>query len=478
MTTFVSSVGRSPLAFIFLFSVLLISAPNLHAQDLSQTIDKYLSIRAEMGRFNGAVLIAKEGKIILRKGYGFADVEKKIPYTPDMQQEVASISKMFTAFAALKLSGQGKLKLDDSICNYIADCPEAWKPVTVSHLIHHTSGIHDYEEDLEIGSEKYLQFMTQPDATRKIFEEYKKKPLDFKPGEKFYYSNTAYIVLSFVVQKSAGKPFEDFVTKNILQPAGMKNSGVFSPRSFPKKLANGYTNEFPGWEKTVAGFSLTDINLKKIPQLPLNPPEGDAGIYSTLDDLYLWSQIMDGGHKLASDKEIATIFTPEKSNYGYGWFIDKAFERKRMRHTGFLPGYTSDFVKFPDDKITIIMFTNLDSSLLGRAMRDVSAMVLGKPYDMPVRGKLALLNDEQYKALEGEYKTTDGKQLIVRKDKDLLVAVLKGAFTAGLIPLSSAEFYMPLADGKVTFTLGADGKAVKVNMRYSGEDHIAERVSK
>lgn len=474
MTTSVSSTGKALLLFIFF--VLLISATNLQAQDLTQTIDKYLSIRAEMGRFSGTALIAKDGKIILRKGYGFSDVEKKIPYTPDMQQEVASISKMFTAFAALKLSGQGKLKLDDSICSYIADCPDAWKPVTVSHLIHHTSGIHDYEEDLEIGSEKYLQFMTQSDATRKIFEEYKKKPLDFKPGEKFHYSNTAYIVLSFVVQKAAGKPFDEFVTKNILQPAGMKNSGVFSPRSFPKRLANGYTNEFPGWDKTLAGFSLSDIKLIKIPQLPLNSPEGDAGIYSTLDDLYLWSQIMDGGHKLASDKELAAIFTPEKNNYGYGWFIDKAFERKRMRHNGFLPGYTSDFVKFPEDKITIIMFTNLDSSLLGRAMRDVSAMVFDKPYDMPVRGKVATLNEEQYKALEGEYKTADGRQLIIRKDPDLLVAALKDAYTAGLIPLSPTEFYMPLADGRAIFTLGTDGKAVKVNMRYSGEDHIAERI--
>lgn len=187
---------------------------------------------------------------------------------------------------------------------------------------------------------------------------------------------------------------------------------------------------------------------------------------------------MDGGNRLVSDKEIAEIFTPEKANYGYGWFIDRAFERRRMRHTGFLPGYTSDFVKFPDDKITIIIFTNLDSSLLGRMMRDVSAMTLGKPYDMPVRGKVVTLNEEQFKALEGEYKMADGKQLIIRKDPDLLAAVLKDAYTAGLIPLSPTEFYMPLADGRAIFTLGADGKAVKVNMRYSGEDHIAERVSK
>ena len=462
------------LLFVFLFFTTLVWTPELYAQDV-QAIDKYLSIRTEMGRFSGAVLIAKGDKIILRKGYGFADVEKRTPYTPETQHQVASISKMFTAMAALKLRSYGKLRFDISICNYISDCPETWKPITVSHLIHHTSGIPDYEEALELGSEKYLQFMAAPDASTKIFENAKKQALEFKPGEEFHYSNTAYVVLSFIIQKVSGKPFEDFVTKNILQPAGMKNSGVFNTRSSPKKLASGYTYGDIGWEKTLAGIPLTAGHLKKIPLLPLNAPEGDAGIYSTVDDLYLWSKAMDGG-KIVSADEVKEVFTPEKENYGFGWFIDNGFERKRARHNGMLPGYVSDFIKFPDDKITIIIFSNIDRAPLSRIARDVTAIVLGKPYDMPVRGQVVSLSQEEFAKLEGEYKTPDGRQLIIRKDPDMLVAELKGAYTAGLIPLSRTEFYMPLGDGRAIFTISADGKAVKVNMRYSGEDHLAERV--
>jgi CubicO group peptidase (beta-lactamase class C family) len=445
------------------------------SQDVAQTVDQYLTARTELGRFSGAVLVAKDGKVMLRKGYGFADVEKRIPYTPETRHEVASISKMFTAMAALKLRDQGKLRLEDPVCKYLDPCPETWKPITIQQLMRHTSGIPDYEEALEIGSDKYMEFMTQPGATAKIVENARTLPLDFKPGEKFHYSNTGYIVLSHVVQKAAGQPFGDFVVKTLLRPAGMTHSGIFGTGEPPRDLENGYTHGDLGWERMLAGVPLTAGHLKKVAPLPLTPPAGDAGIYSTVDDLYRWSQEMAGG-KLVSAEEAAEVFTPGLENYGYGWFIDTGFDRQRMRHTGSLPGHTSDFIKFPKDRVTIILFTNLDRTRLDRIARDVTAIVLGTSYDMPVHGKLVQLTAEQFAKLEGEYKMKDGKTLTVRKEPDLLAAELKGRYTAGLIPLSPTELYFPLGDGKAIFTLDESGKAVKVNMRYGGEDHIGERV--
>ena len=136
------------------------------------------------------MLVAKGDTIILRKGYGFADVEKQRPYTPETQHEVASISKMFTAMAALKLRDQGKLRLQDPTCQYLEDCPDTWRAITVQHLMRHTSGISDYEEQLELGSDKYFGLMTQPSASARILENARTLALDFKPGEKFHYSNT------------------------------------------------------------------------------------------------------------------------------------------------------------------------------------------------------------------------------------------------------------------------------------------------
>jgi len=140
-----------------------------------------------------------------------------------------------------------------------------------------------------------------------------------------------------------------------------------------------------------------------------------------------------------------------------------------------LPGYVSDFVKFPDDKITIIIFSNLDRARLSGIVRDVTAITLGTPYDMPVRGKVVKLSAEQITNLEGNYKMADGRLLTVQNTPDFLTAKLEDFYTAGLIPLSPTEFYFPLADGKAIFTLNEQGKAIKVNMRYGGEDHIVER---
>jgi CubicO group peptidase (beta-lactamase class C family) len=470
-------VRHLPAALLFLSLLCFLTpAANGQTENTARVIDQYLSARTEMGGFSGAVLVAKDGKIILRKGYGYADVEKRIPFTPETQHEVASISKMFTAMAALRLRDQGKLRLEDSICKYLKDCPELWRPITVRQLMRHTSGLKDYEEELGMESERYREFMSQPGASAKILENARRLPLDFKPGEKFHYSNTGYIVLGYVIEQAAGRPFAEFVTNEILKPAGMTHSGVLGWRSQPKRLAYGYTHGDLGWEKSLAGVPLTGGHLKRAPNFPLTPPEGDAWLYSTLDDLYRWSQLMDGG-RLVSSALAKEVFTPGLDNYGYGWFIGNAFNRKRVRHTGSLPGYVSDFIKFPDDKITIIYFSNLDRARSSSIVRDVTAILFGTQFDMPVRGQVIKLSVEQLAHLEGVYKMADGKLLTIRNEPDFLTAELKGRYTAGLIPLSPAEFYFPLGDGRAIFTLDAKGEATKINMRYGGEDHIAERTT-
>ncbi|MBX7173342.1 MAG: beta-lactamase family protein [Pyrinomonadaceae bacterium] len=461
---------------VIILILLICSAVSFSAQTVESNIDQYLKIRSEMGNFSGAVLVVKEGKVIFRKGYGFADVEKRIPYTPDTQHAIASVSKMFTSAAALKLRDQGKLKLEDSICKYLDDCPSAWQPVTVQNLMRHTSGIPDYEEKLELGSEKYLQMMAEGNTSARIYAEAKKLPLDFKPGEKFHYSNTGYVVLSYLVQKVAKMPFAEFVTKNILKPAGMKNTGIFSVGKYPKNLAVGYTYGDLGWEKTLAGFPLTDGTLQKMPPITISSPHGDAMLYSTLDDLYRWSQMMEGS-KLIPKSEVDEIYTAGLEDYGYGWFIGQGFNRKRARHNGMLPGYLTDFIRFPDEKTTIIIFSNIDRARLNSIARDVTSITLGTPFDMPVRGKVIKLSAEQIAKLEGDYKMKDGRILNIKNGMEFLTAKLQDFYTAGLIPLSPTEFYFPLADGKAIFTLDENGKAMKVNMRYSGEDHIAERVT-
>ena len=446
------------------------------ADSVATQVDRYMSARTALGRFSGAVLIARGNRVILRKGYGFADVEARKPYTPETPQEIASISKMFTSMAALKLRDRGRLKLEDSLAQWLPDCPAAWRAITLQQLMRHTSGIPDYEEALEIGSPRYMEFMGRADATQRIIDEARVKPLDFAPGTKFHYSNTAYNVLALVVERAAREPFQKFVARELLEPAGMKRAGVFDGTSRPAGLAQGYTHADLGWPRVLAGTPLTEGHLKPVAHLPLTPPAGDGAMYATVDDLWRWSQVMDGS-ALVPAAEAAEVFTPGLEGYGYGWFVAQGFDRPRYRHNGILPGHVSDFVKFPADSVTIITLSNLDRARLDRIVRDVTAIVLGTPWDMPVQGTVVTLTPAQIQALEGTYRMSDGKTLTVKMDGDMLAAALEGRYTAGLIALAPTEFYMPLGDGRTTFTLGPDGRAARVNLRYGGEDHVAERAA-
>lgn len=458
-------------------------------RDVAARLDEYLSIRTDMGRFSGAVLVARGDRVVFRKAYGYADVEKRIPYTPETRHQIASLTKMFVSMAALKLRDAGRLRLEDSICKYLTECPAAWQPVTVQHLMRHTSGIPDYEEKLELGSDKYLAYMTRPHVTQSIYEDAKRQPLDFPPGTKFHYSNTGYIVLGYVIAAAAHRTFAEALTRLVLKPAGLKHTGVVGYGEQPTNLANGYTFGDIGWEKTLAGYPLTAGHLKALTHIygrrmtkeeqdALSPAAADGCLYSTLDDLFRWSRIMDGS-PFVTAAEAAEVFAPGLGGYGYGWYNETFLGLRRLRHTGAQPGYTSQLSKFPEEGVTLVIFSNLDRAPMARIVRDVTAVVFGKPYDLPVRGAVAALDAAQFAALTGDYKTADGRVLKVYKEANypFLTAEIKGQYVAGLIPLSPTEFYFPLADGRALFTLDPSGKSTRVNMRFAGEDHFAERVA-
>jgi CubicO group peptidase (beta-lactamase class C family) len=464
---------RQLIALLFLLSSFCVCTP---AQNIPENLNKYLEARTRLGRFSGAVLVARGKEVLFEKGYGFADVEQRRAYTPTTPEPIASLSKMFTAMAVLKLRDAGKLKLDDPICAHLSNCPDSWTPITIQEVLRHTSGIPDYEEALELGSDKYLAFMQQPNASAKILENAKKLPLDFPPGSKFHYSNTGYVALGYMVEQVSGRPFAEYVTDALQKPAGMTGTGIFVLGKV-EGLALPYTYGDIGWQKMLAGFNLTDGTLQRLPVLPLTSPEGDAGMYSTVKDLLKWSVVMDGG-SLVSIAETEEVFTPGLSGYGYGWIIDTVDGKKRYRHTGILPGYASEIVKFPEDKITIVVLCNVDRARLKNIVDDIASIVFGKAYDMPVEGNVKQLTDEIAAPLVGDYKFADGTTLSITRDPAMLAAAVPGKYQAGLIALSDTEFYMPMTEGHVTFS-GEQGKpAQKVNLRYSGQDHVAVRVEK
>jgi CubicO group peptidase (beta-lactamase class C family) len=258
---------------------------------------------------------------------------------------------MFTAMAVLKLRDQKYLKLEASICNYLEHCPKTWQTITVQNLMRHTSGIPDYEEPLGLHSSAYLEFMTKENATQNILLEARKQKLEFRPGTRFHYSNTGYVLLSSLVERVSGKPFNQAVHDLVIKPAGLKNTAMFETDM--TGISSGYTK-----------------NWKPVAQLALSPPAGDAALISTLDDLYRWSQLMD-------TRDDAEVFKAGLGGYGLGWFIDRRFGRKRYIHTGELPGYRTVFVKYPSEKLTIIVFSNQDQAPMETVSREIAALLFG-----------------------------------------------------------------------------------------------------
>lgn len=433
---------------------------------------RYAAEMHRLGRFNGVALVAR-GSDVFADAYGYANIARRTPNTLHTQFEIASLSKMFTAVAILKLRDQGALKLGDSICTYITPCPAAWQPVTIEHLLHHRGGLPDYENALEMESPQYYAFMTSPQSSKRILEREAALPLDFVPGTKFSYSNTGYIALGFIAERAARQPLAKFLRRTVFEPAGMRETGVLGVDA-AANLATGYASADVTWAQRLPGFSLETAHPKPVPRLALTPPSGDAGIFSTAGDLLRWARIMLGDQPaLVSPAERAEILTGIEG-YGDGWMTGTSFGMTRFRHTGELPGFLSNISVYPDENTVVIVLDNVDTPM-NALTRDLQAIALGRPYDLPFSGPMGTLTDEQQARLSGQYRSSDGNIWCVGVSSGMLEVAVKDRFTAGLLPFDATHFYMPLASGLATFAGSGAGASDTLNLRYDGIDHPAAR---
>ena len=273
-----------------------------------------------MNGFSGAVLVARGGSPVVSKGYGWANAEWEIPNTPTTKFRLGSITKQFTATLVLRLQEQKKLTVQDPICTYVAPCPDLWKPVTIHHLLTHTSGIPSYT-----GLPDYQKTMMMPRTIEQMVAVFRDLPLEFAPGEKFKYNNSGYFLLGVIIEKVAGKKYEDALRDEIFTPLGMKDTGYdWSEPLLPRRAA-GYTRRGDTW-----------VNAKF---LDMQQPYSAGSLYSTVEDLLKWDQALYTDRVLPEPARTA-MFTPFKDNYAYGWAIQPAeqatsgrrADRPRRRH--------------------------------------------------------------------------------------------------------------------------------------------------
>jgi len=452
---------------------LLLLALPLAAQSIPGRLEQYLTARATLGQFSGSVLVASEGKVLLRKAYGYANLEHLVPNKVETKFEIASLTKAFTAFAIHDLARQKKLALDATMCTHFEPCPEAWKAITIAQLVHHTSGIPDYEEALDMGSDNYYASLMRDDSAKTAIEWARTKPLDFAPGSKFKYSNTAYLILGFVIERVSGKTYEEYLRERVFTPLQMTSTMHIDRTRVQRDRAEAYTHQAP-LNDLVAGFPLTASHLRHVPALRQLAPQADGGLLSTVDDLHAWTRAFLGHGPFAAEL-IRELLTPNQpGDYASGWFIGRKFDRTRYSHNGVLPGMVSSIDIYPESETIVIVLCNLDRARLSNITRDLTQIVFGLPYDVPRSHKVIPLDATRTARFTGDYQLSDGRLMTISWDSQdaRLQAEVKDQFTAGLLPESELVHYAPMWEGTITFVPDA------LTMRINGRDIRGERVKK
>jgi CubicO group peptidase (beta-lactamase class C family) len=322
-----------PIAAMFFGST---THSNLKGTD-AEKLQTFMYKKAKDINFNGTVLVAKDGEVLFSKGYGYADQEKKIENKTDTVFHIASLSKPFTAVSILQLEEKGKLSTEDRLSKYFPDFPRG-DEITIHQLLNHSSGIPELLKLVE-HSNKY--------TTNEMVDVIKKAELEFKPGSKFSYSNSNYLLLALIIEKGSGLKISDYIEENIFIPAKMKHS--FSDIS-PVESAIGY-------EKMSFPSHFIDISLAY----------GSGNLLSTSEDLLLFDGAIKDGTLLGEEQirkmEEGYINTAPFGivKYGYGWNVSTSwysFNHKAIAHSGGYPGFKNFLLRFPEDDITIIILSN------------------------------------------------------------------------------------------------------------------------
>lgn len=335
----------------------------IFAQEKAAKIDEFMTYCYNNGLFNGTVLVAENGNVIYKKAFGFSNFETKEPLQTHSRFHLASFTKQFTTMAIMILKQQGKLKYDDKLSTYFPELAPYANQVTIEHLMTHTSGIRHFRLEAcepDLTNQGVLDILSKEDS------------LLFKPGEKFSYINTGFVLLSTIVEKASGLLFRDFLKTHIFDPLEMTHSLVYdeSKPDIPGR-ARGY-NIFGEKDEF---YSLTT---------------GALGIYSTLEDLFKWDQALYT-EKLVKAAILNEAFTPYRlnngntSDYGYGWMIYEEDETaKRVAHAGEAEGFRNYIERQLDDKNTIILLTNKGDATPWWHIRTALRNILhNKPYEVP-----------------------------------------------------------------------------------------------
>ena len=334
-----------------LSTLLVVLVAGAAARAATDPVDDYVRQQMKQRRMPGLSLaIVQHGKVIKAQGFGVASLELPMPATSDTVYEIGSITKQFTAEAVMLLVEEGKIDLEAPLTRYIPDLPAAWAGITVRHVLTHTSGLKDWEND--VGFSYHVDY--EPRAFMSLIERF---PLDFTPGSRWAYTNSGFPLLGLVIERASGRPYMDFVTERIFKALGMSDTRFKRTGEVVPKRADGYMPDGDGYRRG------------EMARPRIIAPNG--GILTTVLDMARWDVAFFGGRLLRSES-MAMMRAPVRTTdgrtftHGFALFMDTFNGHRIVLHPGTtVAGYSAVFYHFPDDELSVILMSNLNDGAFG-----------------------------------------------------------------------------------------------------------------
>lgn len=408
-------------------------------------MQRAVELRASAGQFIGAVLVARDGRVLLSKGYGEADLDWKVPNSPTTKFRLGSITKQFTAACILLLEERGKLSIDDPVKKSLADAPAAWDQITIFNLLTHTAGIPNYTDFPD-----YQSTQARPATPEQLVARFRDKPLEFPPGSSMKYSNSGYVLLGYLIEKVSGQSYQQFLQDNIFTPLAMKDSGYDVNAQVTARRAVGYS---PGPKGPVVADYL-DMSI----------PFAAGGLYSTTEDLLRWQRGLFGG-KLLSAASLAKMTTPFKEHYAFGLGVGTAGNgQKLFEHGGGVNGFNTKMLYVPEQRLTVIVLANLNGPAAENIATDLRKIALHEKGILPSDRVAVRLSPAQLARVAGPYKFEGSEVMVVSRQSDHLETQGAGA-PLQLYGQSALRYFSKTEDLQVAFEQDAQQRITGLEMK-------------
>jgi CubicO group peptidase (beta-lactamase class C family) len=476
---------RSPAGplLLLLFVVCVICPRSSKAIEPKDKLERLMEYFATNNNFNGSVLVARKGNILLAKGYGWQDVEKKIKNSENSVFQIGTGTMQFTAELLLMIDAQGKLSLDDKVAKFIPTYPGGDK-ISIKNLLTHTAGVYDYSKDTAIMAQA-----DKPITRDSLLALFKNRPRPFEPGEKFEYSYGNYAVLACIAEQITDRKYEWLIRERIFMASGMYHSGFDFTSLADENKAIGYLHT--GADNTPAARG-PDSSISF----------AAAGMYSTVGDMYKFHRTLQEYKLLPKDwQEIA--YTPYKNHYAFGWEVENMFQKKFLQSAGNINGFSSYELRQENDDVCIILLQNNtvtveDNKLIAD---NIAQCLYDKDYRIPGARQLEAEKEkivareeaaeekeatprkkeiaekkdnseraEKVKIADGEYSFDPSFSITISHDGKDIYAKATGQDAFRILPDRTPLFYKAGVDARIEFVKDEKGNVNKLILHQHGRD--------